>query len=97
MKARTMVVVLSVLCIFLPWRLAARPSQQQPQTPQNVLVGSGGALTMTDADIRLMRQDLLAQKQKLIAQNLAMTESEAVKFWAAIRATCGRSTTKSIV
>ena len=82
MKARSMVVVLSVLCIFLGWKLAARPSQQQPQTQQNVLLGSSGALTMTDADIQLMRQDLRAQKQKLIAQNLPMTESEAVKFWA---------------
>jgi len=29
-----------------------------------------------------MRQDLRKQKQKLIADNLPMTESEAVKFWA---------------
>lgn len=29
-----------------------------------------------------MRQDLRKQKQKLIAENLPMTESEAVKFWA---------------
>jgi hypothetical protein len=36
----------------------------------------------TDADIQLMRQDLRTRKQKLIAQNLPMTESEAVKFWA---------------
>jgi hypothetical protein len=83
MKTRSMVVVLSMLCIFLAWRLAARPQQQQqPQTPQNVLLGSSGALTLTDADIQLMRQDLRVQKQKLIAQNLPMTESEAVKFWA---------------
>ena len=36
----------------------------------------------TDEDIQLMRQDLRTRKQKLIAQNLPMTESEAVKFWA---------------
>jgi hypothetical protein len=29
-----------------------------------------------------MRQDLRKQKQKLIAENLSMSESEAVKFWA---------------
>ena len=29
-----------------------------------------------------MRHDLRKQKQKLIAENLPMTESEAVKFWA---------------
>jgi len=39
-------------------------------------------LTASDADLQLLRQDLRAQKQKLIAQNLPMTESEAVKFWA---------------
>ena len=39
-------------------------------------------MTASDADLQLLRQDLRAQKQKLIAQNLPMTESEAVKFWA---------------
>ena len=29
-----------------------------------------------------MRHDLRKQKQKLIAENLPMTESEAIKFWA---------------
>lgn len=30
----------------------------------------------------MMRHDLRKQKQKLIAENLPMTESEAIKFWA---------------
>ena len=30
----------------------------------------------------MLRHDLRKQKQKLIAENLPMTESEAVKFWA---------------
>jgi len=30
----------------------------------------------------MLRHDLRRQKQKLIAENLPMTESEAVKFWA---------------
>jgi hypothetical protein len=30
----------------------------------------------------LMRHDIRKQKQKLIAENLPMTESEAIKFWA---------------
>jgi hypothetical protein len=76
MKARSMVVVLSVVCIALVWRAAARPTAQQ----QESLSLSGGPMIATDADIQLLRQDL--RTQKLIAQNLPMTESEAVKFWA---------------
>jgi hypothetical protein len=78
MKARSMVFVLSLVCIVLVWRAAARPIAQQ----QGSLSLSGGPIVVTDADILLLRQDLRTQKQKLIAQNLPMTESEAVKFWA---------------
>ena len=39
-------------------------------------------MVATDRDIQLLRQDLRAQKQQLIAQNLPMTESEAIKLWA---------------
>jgi hypothetical protein len=78
MKARSMAVVLSIVCIVLVWRAAARPTAQQ----QGSLSLSGGPIVATDADIQLLRRDLRMQKQKLIAQNLPMTESEAVKFWA---------------
>ena len=78
MKARSMVVVLSMVCILLVWRAAPRPPAQQ----QGSLSQSGGPVVATDEDIQLMRQDLRTRKQKLIAQNLPMTESEAVKFWA---------------
>jgi len=77
MKTRPMVVVLGMLCVFLGWRLMARQSQQQNST--NVV---GQVMVASDADLQLLRQDLRTQKQKLIAQNLPMTESEAVKFWA---------------
>lgn len=43
---------------------------------------SSRPLKASDEDLKLLRQDLRAQKQKVIAQNLPMTESEAVKFWA---------------
>jgi len=78
MKAKSMVVVLCIVCIVLVWRAAALPTAQQ----QGSLSLSGGPIVATDADIQLMRQDLRTRKQKLIAQNLPMTESEAVKFWA---------------
>ena len=77
MKARSIVVMLSVVCILLVWRALPRPPEQQ-----QVLSQSGGPIVATAADIQLMRQDLRTRKQKLIAQNLPMTESEADKFWA---------------
>jgi hypothetical protein len=78
MNARSMVVVLSLLCIFLGWKLAARPAQQ----PQGNNTLNVGPITASDADIQLLRQDVRSQKQRLIAQNLPMNESEAIKFWA---------------
>jgi hypothetical protein len=81
MKVRSLVIMLSVLCVFLGWRLAARPSVQQ-QSKHQTLTMNSAPLVATDADIKLLRQDLSTQKQKIIAQNLPMTETEAVKFWA---------------
>jgi hypothetical protein len=72
-----MVVALSMLSVFLAWRLMARQAGQQPSVVLN-----GGPMVATDRDIQLLRQDLRAQKQKLIAENLPMAESEAIKFWA---------------
>lgn len=77
MKARSMVAVLGTLCIFMGWRLMARQDSQQSS---NNLAGQ--VIVASDADLQLLRQDLRSQKQKLIAQNLPMTESEATKFWA---------------
>jgi len=77
MRTRLIVVVLAIVCALLGWRLLAWQAEQQ----QSITVNSG-ATVMTDSDIQLLRQDLRAQKQKLIAQNLPMTETEAVKFWA---------------
>jgi hypothetical protein len=79
MNARSMVALLSLLCVFLGWKLAARPAQQ----PQNSATLTVGPIVASDRDIELLRQDLRSQKQRLIAQNLPMDESEAVKFWAA--------------
>lgn len=77
MKARSMVVVLGTLGIFMGWRLMARQDSQQSSNNLAAQV-----IVASDADLQLLRQDLRSQKQKLIAQNLPMTESEATKFWA---------------
>jgi Spy/CpxP family protein refolding chaperone len=42
---------------------------------------SKDAPTVTDQDIKLLRQDLRSQKKQLIAANLTLTDSEATKFW----------------
>jgi hypothetical protein len=77
MKAKPIIVVLGSLCIFMGWKLMAR---QESQQGSNNLAAE--IIVASDADLQLLRQDLRSQKQKLIAQNLPMTESEATKFWA---------------
>lgn len=42
---------------------------------------SRDAPTVTDQDIKLLRQDLGSQKKQLIAANLTLTDAEATKFW----------------
>jgi hypothetical protein len=63
-------------CLFLSGGLFAQIYDQNAPQPQVTLQG------MSPQELQFMRQDLREQKQKLIAENLPMTESEAVKFWA---------------
>lgn len=37
--------------------------------------------TVTEQDIKLLRQDIRSQKKQLIAANLTLTDAEATKFW----------------
>jgi hypothetical protein len=37
--------------------------------------------TVTDQDIKLLRQDIRSHKKQLIAANLTLTDAEATKFW----------------
>jgi hypothetical protein len=76
MKVRPMVIVLSALCAFMGWKLMAW--QQRQQGSNNM---AAQVVVASDAELNLLRRDLRSQKQKLIAQNLPMTESEATKFW----------------
>ena len=64
-------------CLFLSGRLFAQIYDRNAPPPQVTLQG------MSPQELQLMRQNLRKQKQKLTAENLPMTESEAVKFWAA--------------
>jgi hypothetical protein len=37
--------------------------------------------TVSDQDVKLLRQDLRSQKKQLIAANLTLTDAESTKFW----------------
>jgi hypothetical protein len=61
MKARSLVIVLSALCVFMGWRLMA--GQESPQGSNNL---AAQVVVASDADLNLLRQDLRSQKQKLM-------------------------------
>ena len=55
-------------------------SAQQPTSS----AASGTNITpeqVNDANIQLMRQDIRAERKKIIAANMPLTETEATKFW----------------
>jgi len=70
------IAMLVLVCLFLSWMLYGQMRDQSAPQPQITLQG------MSQQELQMMRHDLRKQKQKLIAENLPMTESEAVKFWA---------------
>jgi hypothetical protein len=70
------VIVLPLACLFLSWSLFGQMHDQNVPQPQLTLQG------MSPQELQLLRHDLRKQKQKLIGENLPMTESEAIKFWA---------------
>ena len=73
---RAAIVILSLACLLLAWRLVAQMHDQNAPPPQLNLQG------MSPYELNMLRHDIRNQKQKLIAQNLPMSESEAIKFWA---------------
>jgi len=69
-------VMLTAACLFLSGRLYGQTyNQNAPETP----VPLQG---LSPQELQMMRRDLRKQKQQLIAENLPMTETEAVRFWA---------------
>jgi hypothetical protein len=55
-------------------------SAQQPAPA----AASGKNMTeeqVNDANIQLMRQDIRAERKKVVAANMPLTEAEAMKFW----------------
>jgi hypothetical protein len=82
MRTRSVVVMALAVGLAAGWKLRAQTEGQALAGQAPASLFGTQAMTVSDADVLMMRQDLRTQKQKLIAQNLPMTESEAIKFWA---------------
>ncbi len=66
------------LILFLGFlMLPAYGSAQQQSAPAKQV----SAEQIADQYVQLMRQDLRAEKKKLVAANLPLTEDEAARFW----------------
>jgi hypothetical protein len=63
------VLILGCMCFF-----AAPAAQAQA-------AASKDSQTVTDQDVKLLRQDLRSRKKQLIAANLTLTDAESTKFW----------------
>lgn len=55
-------------------------SAQQP-AQSNTQGTNMSAEQVNDANIQLMRQDVRAERKKIVAANMPLTETEATKFW----------------
>jgi len=58
---------------------ASSPKAQQP--PSAASDKNVSPEQVSDANIQLMRQDIRAQRKKIVAANMPLTETEATKFW----------------
>jgi hypothetical protein len=62
--------------------LASTPLLSAQQTaPSATSTGNVSKEQVNDADIQLMRQDIRAERKKIVAANMPLTETEAPKFW----------------
>ncbi|MEY2883769.1 MAG: hypothetical protein RL490_1493 [Pseudomonadota bacterium] len=57
--------------------LAMTPAMAQTMTPQDIAMGT----SLSAADLQIMRAELRADKRKVTAETLALTEAEGAKFW----------------
>lgn len=64
-----------VMAVALPLG-AQQPTPTPAASDKNVT-----AEQVNEANIQLMRQDIRAQRKKIIAANMPLTETEATKFW----------------
>ena len=52
-----------------------------PAIHAQATTASKDSQTVSEQDVKLLRQDLRSQKKQLIAANLTLTDAESTKFW----------------
>ncbi|OYU15748.1 MAG: hypothetical protein CFE37_04220 [Alphaproteobacteria bacterium PA4] len=57
--------------------LVMTPVMAQTASPQDLTMGTN----LSEADLQIMRADLRADKRKVTAETLDLTEAEAARFW----------------
>jgi len=72
----SVVIVIFGACLVAGWSLFGQIHDVDAPPQRITLQG------LSPQELQLLRHDIRQEKQKIIAQNLPMTESEAVKFWA---------------
>jgi hypothetical protein len=61
--------------------LATSLTAQQPAPTPGVSDKNVTPEQVNEANIQLMRQDIRAERKKIVAANMPLTETEATKFW----------------
>jgi hypothetical protein len=69
---RNKVMVVLILGCVSVWAVPAAHAQA---------AASKDSQTVSDQDVKLLRQDIRSQKKQLIAANLTLTDAESTKFW----------------
>jgi hypothetical protein len=68
-------------CLLVPILAMVVPLSAQQERAPNATAPTVNQEQVNDANIQLMRQDIRAQRKKIVAANLPLTETEAMKFW----------------
>jgi len=76
--------IVAMLFVLLATSLGAQEPAATPQAQPTTPSTAGQNVTReqaNDANIQLMRQDIRAERKKIVAANMPLTETEATKFW----------------
>jgi hypothetical protein len=68
--------LMEVVLIGASWMLTGLTASAQNTPPQESITH-----VIKDQDLNLLRQDLRSKRKQLIAANLKLTDTEAIKFW----------------
>jgi hypothetical protein len=60
---------------------AQQPAPASSSAPASANPSKVTAEQVNDANVQLMRQDIRAERKKIVAANMPLTETEATKFW----------------